>query len=81
MFSVSSTEFMAFVSMRRRGIKEQQKTPREKVLRPEQLFNTVKKELRHLATCPACDVVVAADLLDQRSGLCPHCHAESQLRR
>lgn len=81
MFSVSSTQFMAIVSMRRRGIKEQQKTPREKVLRSDQLINTTKKELRQLATCPVCDAVVAADLLDQRSGLCPHCHAESQLRR
>jgi hypothetical protein len=81
MFSMSSSEFMAFVSMRRRGIKEQQAAPREKVLQPEQLINTGKKELRHLATCPACDAVVAADLLDQRSGLCPHCHAESQFRR
>ena len=81
MFSVSSTEFMAFVSMRRRGIKEQQKALRQKVLRPDQLINTAKKDRRYLATCPVCDAVVAADLLDQRSGLCPKCHAESQLRR
>jgi hypothetical protein len=81
MFSISSSEFMTFVSMRRRGIKEHETTPREKVFRPDQLINTGKKELRHLATCPVCDAVVAADLLDQRSGLCPQCHAESQIRR
>lgn len=81
MFTVSTKTFMGFVSMRQRGQKLPASAAREKVLRPDQLIDSGQKQLRRLATCPACDAVVAADILDTRSGLCPRCHAEAQHHR
>ncbi|MEZ4634584.1 MAG: hypothetical protein R2873_07230 [Caldilineaceae bacterium] len=78
MYTISSTEFMNLVSMRRRGMKAQEEASRQKVLRLDQLLHTGKQALRRLATCPTCDAVVAADILHPGSGLCPRCHAESK---
>ncbi len=79
MITLSFSEFAALVALRQRASIHQE--DREVIVRPDQIWPPKKQQQKHLATCPACDAVVDADLLDVRSGLCPRCHAESQQYR
>jgi uncharacterized paraquat-inducible protein A len=85
MLSVSYNEFKRLVAMRHRVKKEEDgrelKQEWEKVLRPDQLIQWLPTRQKSLATCPACDAVVDADILHPQSGLCPVCHEERLLRR
>jgi hypothetical protein len=83
MYRVSFQQFMHFVEQgRRKAVRasiqdKAAEQPREKALRPDQKIPSKRQESRgKLATCPACDALVNAEVLHPRSGLCPKCHAE-----
>ncbi len=82
MLSVTLEQFMELVDRRSAGAKARQaQGRREKVLRPDQhMHPRSRRQPRRLATCPACDAVVDAEILHPRTGLCPICHEESFLR-
>jgi hypothetical protein len=89
MYTISYKEFMRLVETRRRHMEQKkahsgrkQERERERVLRPDQKIVIERpKHDRKLATCPACDEVVDAEILNPYSGLCPVCHELAQRRR
>lgn len=82
MMRISYEEFMQMVAWRKRSHRDQpDRRAREKVLRPDQRITFRKRRHdKRLATCPGCDAVVDADILDPHSGLCPICHEEAWRR-
>lgn len=81
MLSVTLEQFIGFVEKRRAGeTNKKAEQTRKRVIRSDQALGRKRLQARRLATCPACDAVVDAEILHPRTGLCPICHEESFLR-
>lgn len=93
MYTISLEEFLRLVAKRRMHSPDKQADTaddkpardtferQDKILRPDQRIRFGRrKNDGELATCPACDAVVDAEILDRQSGLCPVCHEEQRWR-
>gem|GEM_PF-5496258 len=85
MVRITQQEFMRLVAWRRRGraaVDRKDTRVRERVERPgpSRVPFRGRRHDRRLATCPGCDAVVDARILDPHSGLCPRCHEEARRR-